>query len=125
MRKLILLFGITFSIIHFSCKKLASDGPGEIYGKWKLTETLMDPGDGSGKYKKVKENLFLTFDKSGNVNGDAAPELQKFKILDSVSIEFTSKNYSIPLTYRYKVTERTLTLNPPCIEGCGLKFIRQ
>lgn len=124
MKKTIAIFAAAVCILYFSCKKL-TDGVGEVYGKWKLTESYMDPGDGSGKYQPVKENLFLTFDKSGKVTGDAAPTLLTFKILDSINIEFTATGQNRPIVYRYKVSERALTLNPPCIEGCGLRFIRQ
>jgi len=35
-------------ILYISCKKLTG-GVGEVYGKWKLTETCIGPGDGRGK----------------------------------------------------------------------------
>ncbi|RZL31548.1 MULTISPECIES: hypothetical protein [Pedobacter] len=112
------------SLLFFACKK-KNDGPGEIYGKWKLTETLQDPGDGSGKYMKVNGPAkYLVLDQTGQISGKAMPELIRFKVIDSVSMEVYGKTYQMPLTYRYKVTAKTLTLNPPCIEGCGFKFVR-
>lgn len=126
MKKLALLLIITIGIFYASCKKNSeNDGPGEVYGKWKLTETLSDPGNGSGKYQTVKDDKYLTMDKTGKMEGDALPELSTFKILDSVRMEVTLKNRNQTLTYRYKATANTLTLNPPCIEACGLRFRRQ
>lgn len=115
---------IAFLVIIVSCKK-DDNGTREIYGTWKLTETLNDPGDGSGIYTKVNGPVkYLTIDTSGNIQGDAMPDVVKYKVLDSERLEITSKNYPQPLIYWYKVTFNTLELNPPCIEGCGLKFKR-
>lgn len=120
----LLLCTLFLSILSCS-KSLVNDGPGEVYGNWKLTETMFDPGDGSGKYQKVKETKYLTISRNGEMTGDALPDITSFKILDSVRMEVTSKTYKNVLTYRYKATASTLMLNPPCIEGCGYRFIRQ
>ncbi|MFC4210921.1 hypothetical protein ACFOWA_07000 [Pedobacter lithocola] len=123
MRKL--LFAFLIATIILSCKK-NTESSNEIYGKWKLTETLFDIGNGKGKYTKVTgPDKFLIFDKSGTVEGDVMPDIKRFRLLDSVKIELISNNYVMPITYRYKVNGNSLTINPPCIEGCGLKFIRQ
>jgi len=125
MKRALLILLTISTIIYASCKKTI-DGPGEIYGKWRLTETLNDPGDGSGRYEKVKGPAkYLTLDKAGRFEGDAVPELQTFKVLDSIRLEVTLTTLSKPITYYYKVSATTLILNPPCFEGCGLKFVRQ
>lgn len=124
MKKILFILVGSLYIFLGSCKKTA-DGPGEIYGNWKLTETLADIGDGSGKYIKVKENKYLEFFKSGVVTGDAAPDFSRFKIIDSVKIEFSSKSSKQTYIYRYKVSSQSLTLNPPCFEGCGLRFKKE
>src|SRR4051812_33514807 len=115
MKKVFLSLLFILSIAYTSCKK-NDDSPGEIYGKWRLTETLSDPGDGSGKYIKVKgDPKYITFEQSGKVSGDAISDLTTFKVLDSVRIELRTKTYNQPLVYYYKATARTLRLNPPCI----------
>lgn len=125
--KKIYLFLVIITLTYLGCKKdVASDGPGEIYGKWRLTETLNDPGDGSGKYMKVTGDAkYLILDKSGKISGEALSDSFSFKVIDSVRVEIFSNTYKMPITYRYKVSARSLTLNPPCIEGCGLKFVRE
>ncbi|RNL52125.1 hypothetical protein [Pedobacter jejuensis] len=123
MRKLFLALLLTTIIL--SCKK-NTEGSNEIYGKWKLTETLFDIGNGQGKYTKVTGPYkFIIFDKSGTVKGDVMPDITRFKLVDSVKIELISNNYIMPITHRYKVSGNKLEINPPCIEGCGLKFVRQ
>ncbi|MES2829461.1 MAG: hypothetical protein V4687_14970 [Bacteroidota bacterium] len=125
MKRLLLLLSIGISVCYISCDKNEEEGPGEIYGRWKLLETLSDPGDGSGKYVKTKKDLYATFDRSGTLEGDALPGATSFKILDSVSIQISSKEPDRSLTYRYKVSAKSLWVYPPCFEGCGMHFIRK
>jgi hypothetical protein len=125
MKKLYLLL-MVFSLVYLGCKKEKEDGPGEVYGTWMLTETMNDPGDGSGKYKKVKGDVqYVTLERSGDISGDALSDLQRFNVLDSARIEFVTKPANDKIIYYYKVSANSLTLNPPCIEGCGLRFVRK
>lgn len=124
MKKIIITLSIVIAVINSSCKK-QKDGPGEIYGKWKLAETLADPGDGSGKYIKVTGAAkYMIIGRSGKIEGEAMPDVISCKILDSVRMEIVSNSYAGTLTFRYKLTAKTLVLNPPCIEGCGMRFVR-
>jgi len=132
MKKRLLLLLAIACLLYVSCKKSDNnnDGPGEVYGKWKLTETMFDIGNGNGKYTKVNgETKYLTLeksaDKAGKFKGDALPDLFSFRILDSVKMEVYSNTYKMPLTYYYKVSAKSLQLNPPCIEGCGYRFVRE
>jgi hypothetical protein len=122
MKKLLLTGAIICIVLLQSCKK-GGEGTGEIFGKWLLVEEYNDPGDGTGKYQKVKEHKTLTFSTTGEITGEVFTQPTKFKILDSVRMEITSK--SMTLVYSYKVTTNYLQLNPPCIEGCGLRFVKQ
>jgi hypothetical protein len=130
MKQILLILAVVTIIV--SCKKSDNnnDSPGEVYGKWKLTETLFDIGNGQGKYTKVSgEAKYLKVEKSGNqagkFKGDAMPNLLSFKILDSVRMEVYGKTYQMPIVFRYQVSANSLELNPPCIEGCGYRFIRE
>jgi len=123
MKRSLLIFFAFTALVYSACKK-NNDGPGELYGSWKLTETLADPGDGSGKYVKVKERRILTFERSGNITGDVLTPFTKYKVLDSARLELSADKIQTVIYY-YKVTAKTLTINPQCIEGCGLRFIRE
>lgn len=126
MRKACFTFLMITLVVLASCKKDRKDGPGEIYGTWKLTETMADPGDGSGKYRPVTgEAKYITLEASGKISGEAVPDALTFKVLDSTRLELSLKGNTQPVVFWYKVTSSKLTLNPPCIEGCGLRFIRQ
>lgn len=114
---------ITFITLLSSCKK-EDKGSTEIYGTWKLTEVWDDPGNGSGKYTKVKgKPRYIVIDTAGKLEGDAMPGIVGYKILDKERMEILSPVYTLTV-YQYKLTGNNLELNPPCDEGCGLKFKR-
>ncbi|WP_342331852.1 hypothetical protein [Pedobacter sp. FW305-3-2-15-E-R2A2] len=128
MKKGLLLLFIAISGLFFSCKKNKDKSEAvEIYGKWKLTETMADPGDGSGKYiKATGEPKYLSFSQDGKLEGDALSfETFRYRILDSARIEVLYNVYLQPQIYGYKLSSKTLEIYPPCIEGCGLRFVRQ
>lgn len=126
MKKIILMLSVLFTILYISCKK-NDDGPGEIYGKWKVTEQMSDPGDGSkGKYQTFIGNHRLTLTDNGLIEGNALPGFKSFKILNSTELEIQTEWSNNPLIYRYKVTSKTLWLaSSNCPHGCGTKFKRQ
>lgn len=98
---------------------------GELYGKWQLREVYQDPGDGSGRYELAKGDAkYLTFTREGVVSGDAIPGYVRFKILDGQRVALYIDDKTKPIEVGYKVDSHRLTLTPPCIEGCGFKFIR-
>ena len=102
-------------------------------GTWLLKKSYSDPGDGSGKYVDVPKNsnYTLLFTSDGLVISNTSffnlNLLKSYTLIDSNKIEFTFvETYSqSKITYNYQLKADTLTLNPLCIEGCGLKFIRK
>lgn len=126
MKRLSMIVALMAILGITSCRKDRADGPGEIYGTWKLTEVWMDPGDGSGDYEPVKgKNQVITIQKNGIMDGKGAlPGVISYKILDNSRIEVLLQGYGQPTIYQYKVSARSLTINPPCIEGCGYRFVR-
>ncbi|WP_293307163.1 hypothetical protein [Pedobacter sp. UBA5917] len=132
MKKILMLLLAISSLVYVSCKKTDrdNDGPGEVYGRWKLTETRFDIGSGNTPYQKVSGQakyliLSKSADNAGKFKGDAILNLYSFRILDSVRMEVFNYTYQMPSTYYYKVSANTLELNPPCIEGCGYRFVRE
>ena len=120
----VLLF--VFSLVYLGCKK-EEEGPGEIYGTWMLSESMVDIGNGQGKYKKVEGDLrYVTLDQSGKISGNAFKDVERFIVLDSTRIVMFTENSVEPMEYGYSVSAKTLTLNyTNCTEGCGLRFIRK
>ena len=130
MKKYLLFICLTILIV--ACKKTESSKNG-LEGTWLLKKSYSDPGDGSGKYVDVPKNsnYTLLFTSDGLVISNTSffnlNLLKSYTLIDSNKIEFTFvETYSqSKITYNYQLKADTLTLNPLCIEGCGLKFIRK
>lgn len=119
---------ILFIVPGSSCTKNLNENtphPVVLTGRWKLTETLADPGDGSGKWARVKknENFYIEFDKNGGFSSAQSSNINTYRVTDSVTIEFTL-NDKTTHNYRYYINRSILTLMPPCIEPCGMRYVR-
>lgn len=124
MKKLALILLAITTFLYIACKKESSQ-ESKIYGKWKMIETLADPGDGSGKYMPVKGAAkYVLLEESGKISGEAFPEAISFRIVDSIRMEITFKDRKEPASYWYKLSGNILNINPPCIEACGIRFRR-
>jgi len=97
-----------------------------LVGKWQMTETLADIGDGKATWTPVSNDSiqYVVFAKDGKVSGNAFYNTTSYKLIDSNHVEFGITGNTSFVTHRYKVTATTLLLNPPCREACGMRFIR-
>lgn len=117
--KLIFIFII---FMTGACQK--SDQENSLIGKWKLTETLADPGDGSGKWQSVKNSssyLFLNAD--GTVSGNGFTHYKLFNVIDNQTIEFIYQDNSKIILF-YKLQGSSLEITGGCFEACGSRFKR-
>lgn len=137
MKKFSLVLAVTFTILFYSCKKsdVTSTDPFELVGKWKLTELYADPGDGSGKFRKIESKKTIEFTKEGKVkstNGDLctisiesnASDDSHFTIKEMYGglSKIVVEKCKTEISFEIKSDELTLYYN--CIEGCGEKFRR-
>jgi hypothetical protein len=102
--------------------------PSVLIGKWKLSETLADPGDGSGECKKVSKetNNYIIFEENGRLSGNAFAEYTTYAVQDSITLKVTKADGITYQDYRYKLQGGALSLSPAgpiyCIEACGSRF---
>ena len=101
-------------------------GKPTLVGKWQMTETLADIGDGKATWTPVSKDSiqYVEFSKDGKVSGNAFYNTTAYKLIDSNHVEFSITGNTSLITHRYQVTVTTLLLNPPCREACGMRFIR-
>jgi len=125
----LLLLVLTMSALLSSCEKdeeILSTG---LSGTWKLTESYVDPGDGSGKYKKVSGDteLLLIISDDGKISGNQFLAVDSYKVLkdpDRLEVFFKSDLVN-PRVYFYKLSGNSLEITGGgCIEGCGMKYVR-
>lgn len=94
-----------------------------IVGKWKLTESLMDPGDGSGKWQPADpaHPSYLVFNADGTVTSNNPTDaISRYKLTSDSTILFYRPADSI--SFRYRFARSTLSLTPPCYEPCGMHY---
>jgi hypothetical protein len=139
--KKIITFLFAFAIL-FSCDKSNNEiqkvdcgtitQENGLIGKWKLIETLLDPGDGSGVFQPVVSDKTIEFYNDSNVtsNGslcDLTTESDSttygiYSAADSI-ISVSSCNSGI-LNIGYELINSTLVLSYTCYEPCKAKYIK-
>ena len=125
---------LSFTLLLFlglfliTCKKDSSGSfDNTLTGRWKLSETYADPGNGSGKYLPVSKTntAYVIFNTDGTLNGTAFPNDVSYAVKDSVTLAITSKSNEVE-NYAFKITNGVLQMSPAgpnfCIEGCGQRF---
>lgn len=128
MKKIYFLL-VSIAIIS-SCEKDDKNPDPELLGKYKLVETLVDPGDGSGTFQPVDSEKTIYFYSNDLItsNGDLCdfsteadePSSGTYSLQDST---FTSANCtSSGLPYRFEKSGSYLILIYPCYEGCLAKY---
>lgn len=123
MKKFFLLAAVVLAFA--SCKKNTQAENESIAGKWKLSESFADPGDGSGtwqaadplhpSYLEFKKDGRLIFSPSNIYNAD------HYQVTSDSTIIFLRGSESFHIRYQFSKT--MLTLYPPCIEGCGERYL--
>ena len=119
---------ILLSLAGFSCAKVCSepDTDAGIVGKWTFTESLIDPGDGSGTWQAAPPNQSITFNADGTFTGEVGLFLDytRYEVLNDSALKLIKADASF-ITLQYKLQGNGLDINPQCFERCGFKFARQ
>jgi hypothetical protein len=131
MANSIRLLLLALVIIFASCSKETLDPNNtELTGKWKLAETLADPGDGSGKWQKVsgKTDRYIEFKANGELAGTVPKDFISYAVSDSSILTFTKNDGVTIQNYLYQLKDGFLEMSPAgpiwCIEGCGSRYIK-
>lgn len=125
---LLLLFSFLFLTSCGGSKK-DKTGKESITGKWKLVETLADPGDGSGTFQPVESEKTIEFRDDGTFvvyNGYLCPPAeQSGPSTGTYSLsELTISPKNCDTTITFERSDGMLILRFPCIEPCGEKYAK-
>jgi hypothetical protein len=103
-----------------ACEKIGAET--SITGKWKLIETLADPGDGSGKWKSYSgSKSYLILNSDGSITGNSGTNFKQYRVIDNQQIEFLYQN-GTPTILSYKLDGNALEISGGCIEACGSRY---
>ena len=133
MKKYILL--LTFASFFVSCSEDSGrkSETADILGNWKLTEILIDPGDGSGTFEPYPENRTLEFLPNGKIFSNYHMCDITSNIVENVSyLGYYSADGNIIETecfvegqnITYELVDGKLILHYPSYEGYSLKFVK-
>ncbi len=108
---------------------------GEIIGRWRLIEQLLDPGDGSGVFRPVESDFIIEFLPDGTYkanrlicnipNDPGGISTGTYDTEDMlISTENCSDNQGGTFTLQrpYRFDGNSLIIELPCIEPCAEKF---
>lgn len=130
MKKIVFPVVMIIAVFVMGCRKSSdttNTNPHSIIGKWILTESLTDPGDGSGTWQPADKPGFYYL-----VFGADSSSLQtnlstgygsatNYKLLSDSTLRFTFSNGS-DRTFYYRLADAQLTITGGCIEACGSRF---
>ena len=125
MKYPLLLLAICGSLL--SCQ---NTGQQELLGKWQLTATLIDIGDGQGTYAESNSGKTIEFLADGSVvcngtlcgiGGEIGQESKGvYTLEDGKIVPEGCDPAALPI--QFQLTGDELILNYSCIEACGEKY---
>lgn len=132
MKKLLFIL-LTVGILSSCNNDDDSNSNTELIGNWKLTEVLLDPGDGSGTFNSVDSEKIITFENNGTItsNGNLcdmsiASDNSTSGTYSNSEMSFNSTDCNNPdFDFTFEQNGNTLIINYPCIEPCQAKFIKE
>jgi hypothetical protein len=116
---------LTIFILAILCFGCVTTSKNQLAGKWKLSEYLIDIGDGNGTWQPATAEMqsITDFFSDGKIssNDPLMKDADHFKMLKD-SIQFSGKQLN---TYSYTLLHPdTLVIRPHCVEACGFKYVR-
>jgi len=119
----LLIAALLVCLVACSNPSQRSNLKNNLLGKWQMTEQFIDIGDGNGKWQKENPSDPSTLEFTENKIIRNARDTFSYIWNDNASYYQLLKNGdSVSFTYEFHAD--TLQIKPPCIEGCGEKYIR-
>lgn len=111
----------------YSCKKNSDPA---LVGKWQLTETLVDPGNGSGTFQDVSSDKTIKFKSNGTFTSNGSICDLNTDANDATSGEYSNSEHTVTPTgcgssstvLNYEIINGDLILHYPCFEACQVKY---
>ena len=128
MKATLKILSVALIFLFSACKKeeVTLDSS-SLPGKWWMSESYMDIGNGKGNWKKTKSNVLLEFKNDGSIAGNAFPHYVRYTVKDSVTLVFYTQDET-EQNYSYDFVNGKLSMSPAgptwCTDGCGTRFTK-
>jgi len=128
---------ILFLVLAAACSSTSEEdldfNQENLLGTWTLTETLVDPGDGSGTFKTVEDGYSITFRADSTFTSTRLQECQigTYRIGENATVVFSYDCDDFTEVYEdmARLSGSNLITSPilpsRCIEACKHKFKRK
>ncbi|HLO57383.1 MAG TPA: lipocalin family protein [Bacteroidales bacterium] len=125
------LFLLISLVLFYSCEKSADIiANADVLGKWKLVQVLADPGDGSGQFRNVDNDISIVFHSDGTVSSNGmlcnisiVPDGEYYGTYSLNDSTITPDGCPYPQTkLSFEITGNYMIIHYPCIEACRSRF---
>jgi len=118
----ILVF-LVMTMIGCSNPAQKNESSNQLEGRWKMTEHYFDIGDGNGQWWRTDSSKQVTLEITSTqiVRNGKDPVRYKHAAPGSFQQYLTNGD---SILVKYSFTGDTLELRPPCIEGCGERYVK-
>jgi hypothetical protein len=127
MKNILLLFIIVATATHCSKSKSEPEN-GSLVGKWSLTMTRADPGDGSGTWRNyTDETVIIQFEENGTFTDGRRNQFNRYSVQGDTITLSNSANSKTWLMAVQELNNNTLSYYygwPWCGGPSGEKFKR-
>lgn len=120
-------FSLLIAIIAFNCGCVSNSDDHSIIGKWKMTYTYADIGDGKENWIEAnnKQPRIIEFKRNREFEDSQNDKTGHYELVDSTHITILPDDKSAPYKLTIiNLTRDSLLLRANCIEGCGEKYVR-
>ncbi|WP_378186115.1 lipocalin family protein [Aquimarina sp. W85] len=125
-----LLYTISFLMVFWSC---AEKKEAALVGTWKLSEVLVDPGNGKGTFQKANQEKVITFFADGTLKTNVSycnmakdttiGKAGSYSIADS-KLRITCDTSESNIDFKLNDGELIIDFPTQCIESCKEKYIK-
>jgi hypothetical protein len=117
---------LSFLFMLMACTKSSDKTSSSLVGRWKLTETLADPGDGSGTWMPATADYIIQFNKDSTAYENPVNpyrNINRYSVSSDSTLTLFYTNGTSSDFY-FKIESNTLTIMGGCIEACGTRYKR-
>ncbi|AZQ44199.1 hypothetical protein [Nonlabens ponticola] len=115
---------IAVALLFVSCGSNTTESKSPIYGTWRITHSLADPGNGSAKFQETDSDKTLTFKKEGTVVSNENVCVGNFFTAGKTAeLDMTTKSFNKGgCIAAFELNGKILEVRYQCMEACAERY---